>query len=1274
MATEAPLPDSEEERIEQLKSFSILDTEEEELFDEIARTAAAICETKISLISLVDSNRQWFKSHHGLEARETPRNISYCGHAILGDDVFIVEDSQKDERFRDNPLHLSAPHVRFYAGAPLVTQSGHKIGTLCVIDHEPRKLTKTQVSALKSLSRQVVSYLELRKNQKKISDLESNAKKLLSNMAEGFVIQNQKGEIVEFNDSALKILDVSADQLLGADQLDPKWQTIKEDYSPFPPIEHPSLVCLKTGKKVQDVIMGVMTPTNKLSWIKINSSPIKIDNESHCLTTFQDITQEKLQLNSKEEVLASISEGYWDWKIQEDFEYMSPKFWEILGIDPKTKKHHPGEWQKLIFPDDLKLLNENYDLHVESKGEHVFNQNVRYYHSDGRIIWVKYEGKVIEWDGDKPVRMVGTQRDVTDELKRTLDNEAYAKGLDTYAIVARTDFNGVITYVNDKFCQISGYDCEELIGNTHSLINSGYHDDAFFKNFWETIKSGKQWRGEIKNKAKNGDIYWVDTTITPALDDRGNVVDFFSFRYDITERKNKEKRDLFISQIRKQYIKSYEDPKPFFDYLLARVVEISDSEYGFIGRILLDENGEKYLKTYALTDISWDEKTRELFQNNSLEGLDFRNLDTLFGQVIKTETKLITNNPSEHESSGGLPFGHPPLKSFLGIPFFQSDKFIGMVGVANRAIGYSEEFYQFIAPLIEVIGETVGSYHLQKQIKRKDHELLEALRIIEIQNKILTVSTQDKPLTEKLKDSLDIVLSIDWLSIKKQGGIFLKKDNADKLILTAQYDLATPLLSICREIDFGECLCGRAAKERKTIFTGCVDHRHENTFEGMKPHGHYSVPIFYGEKLQGVIVLYLDHGHIGDESEVNALERISQSIGTLIYTSKVKEQLEKQERFSFHNAKLASLGQLAAGVGHEINNPMAIVKGHTSFLKKYIDQDTPNREKFNESLNIINLAVDRVTTIVKGLKTFSRSDMGDFTTFNMSVMLFETVDMLKEIYVKEAVSIEVDIESDLYIMGDRGRLQQVIINLFSNAKDAMKGKFNKIILTAKSSFGSVEIWVRDNGAGIPDDIIDKVFDPFFTSKGVNEGTGIGLALSHQIVVEHSGKLEIESTGVNGTTFYISLKQAAFEKTVSENIHPEPSIEAAEISGTVLIVEDEKPIRDIIELFVSEFGHKVITAENGRVAWDLYQKESASIDIIITDMQMPEMDGQELLTKIHSFSDSRPGCLIITGGVNINFEDQNSDLGKLIDGFIPKPFDMDIVGGKIKDLLIKNKSK
>jgi signal transduction histidine kinase len=177
----APLPANEAQRLEQLYRYSILDTEFEESYNELAEIAAYICNTPIALITLVDKDRQWFKAVVGADVRETPRDVSFCAYAIHSPQVLVVPDATQDERFADNPFVLQEPHVRFYAGAPLVTKDGFMLGTICAVDLCPRELNQHQIRALEVLSRQVVSQMELRLSHRRLREYAEQLQKLNTN-------------------------------------------------------------------------------------------------------------------------------------------------------------------------------------------------------------------------------------------------------------------------------------------------------------------------------------------------------------------------------------------------------------------------------------------------------------------------------------------------------------------------------------------------------------------------------------------------------------------------------------------------------------------------------------------------------------------------------------------------------------------------------------------------------------------------------------------------------------------------------------------------------------------------------------------------------------------------------------------------------------------------------------------------------------------------------------------------------------------------------------
>jgi hypothetical protein len=174
----APIPQNEAARLAALAEYHILDTAAEQVYDELTELAANICQVPIATISLVDRSRQWFKARMGLHQEETSRDIAFCAHTILGTEPLIVPDARKDGRFAKSPLVTREPHIRFYAGFPLLTQKGHALGALCAIDREPRQISAEQTRAMAILSRQVMALMEGRRISGRLATALANVKTL----------------------------------------------------------------------------------------------------------------------------------------------------------------------------------------------------------------------------------------------------------------------------------------------------------------------------------------------------------------------------------------------------------------------------------------------------------------------------------------------------------------------------------------------------------------------------------------------------------------------------------------------------------------------------------------------------------------------------------------------------------------------------------------------------------------------------------------------------------------------------------------------------------------------------------------------------------------------------------------------------------------------------------------------------------------------------------------------------------------------------------------
>jgi len=411
--------------------------------------------------------------------------------------------------------------------------------------------------------------------------------------------------------------------------------------------------------------------------------------------------------------------------------------------------------------------------------------------------------------------------------------------------------------------------------------------------------------------------------------------------------------------------------------------------------------------------------------------------------------------------------------------------------------------------------------------KRTEETLRRSYNTQTVLNSLLRLSLEEISFDEFLKKTLELVLSIPWLAFEKQGAIFLVEDESEVLVLKVQSGLAE-IQKSCSRIPFGKCLCGRAALTKEIEFADYIDERHEISYEGMAPHGHYCVPILYTDKVIGVINIYLKQGHRRNKKEEDFLVAITNALAGTIEHKKAEEERKNLLEQLVRSEKLAAVGELISGVAHEINNPLTGIIGLSELLlmenKESLDEDT------KKDLKSIYESSERIKKIVANLLRFARREAPVRKDASINELL-DTVLTIRS-YEMKVRNVEVirHYQIDLpLIMADPSQLEQVFLNLITNAEYAIHetGKAGTLTVTTALQEKQLEdkkviIEISDTGAGIPENVLAKIFNPFFTTKPVGKGTGLGLSVSYGIIKEHNGEIFARNQAEGGAVFTIEL--------------------------------------------------------------------------------------------------------------------------------------------------------
>lgn len=417
---------------------------------------------------------------------------------------------------------------------------------------------------------------------------------------------------------------------------------------------------------------------------------------------------------------------------------------------------------------------------------------------------------------------------------------------------------------------------------------------------------------------------------------------------------------------------------------------------------------------------------------------------------------------------------------------------------------------------------------------------------------------------------------------------------------------------------------------------------------GEQPQEFYEVlwqTILAGEKWRGEVVNRRKDGTTYWESMV--ISPIVDGAGNVTHFAAIKEDITEQRQIqqeTQQHERLAAVGQLAAGIAHDFNNILAVITLYTQLVHETADLDVKARGRLDTVLH----QSERAAHLIQQILDFSRRAVVDRQPLNLAKVVQETIDLLQRTLPKNIV-IQSDIQAGnlLQVKADATRMQQLVMNLCVNARDAMPdGGVLSIVmrrqvlqpdadgqmerpLVGMSAGDWIELHITDNGIGMPADVQPRIFDPFYTTKAPGKGTGLGLSQVYGIVKQHNGFIDVSSRPGKDTTFSIYLPAMPVTAAADGNSKVLPV--SAGGGETVLLVEDDPLTRQALIDSLEMLGYTVIVAVDGNEAFQIVQRQSAAIDLILTDYMMPNVDGRQLLEMLHAAGNVLP-VVILTGHI------------------------------------------
>ncbi|RUR76223.1 GAF domain-containing protein [Chlorogloeopsis fritschii PCC 9212] len=1197
-----PLPNNEAQRIEALLEYKVLDTPSEAAFDDLTRLASYICGTPIALVSLVDQNRQWFKSKVGLDALETPRDVAFCAHAILQSDVFTVPDATADERFATNPLVTSDPNICFYAGVPLTNPEGYALGTLCVIDYVPRNLTSEQVDALKILGRQVIKQMELRRNLANLV-LVTNRRKQVEKIRKHFFKRVAGG----FGLASLILLIIGLVSYHSTIVLINSSNQVKKTQETINSLE----ALLSHIKDAETGQRGYILTGQELYLKPYQAALAEVEQD---LKNLRNLTADKSQQQHidvlKPLLAAKLSE------LKETIELRQHK-----GFDAALQVILTNRGKNLM--DDIRKVI--YD--VEQKQRERLQQQLQIVKANANntilivaiaicssfiILAVIYYLIYREFTQRKTVE--DTLHEERNFISAVLDTVS--------ALVIVLNPQGQIVRFNQACEQITGYSFDEVRDRYFWNLFLVPEEVEPVKAVFEQLRAGN-----ITLNSHNYENYWrtkdsslrlISWSNTVLQDYEGSVEYIIGTGIDITERKRAEQH------LTAQYV---------ITRILAESTTVAEATPQILQAICESlgwDVSEMWLVNQQTDILSFS----QLWHQPCLDVEEFKTLSQkitfapemgLPGRVWSSNEPIwlvdVANDVSFLRSRVAAEVG---LHGAFGFPLRNGQKILGVITCFSQKI---QQYDQDLAKIMNSIGQQVGQF-----IQRKQSE--EELQRQNWRSQLLA------DVTLKIRESLQIeeILETSVKEVQKllqADRVLILRLELDGSVTAVQEALIPGFPKIKGEKIIDPCFAQSYLQKYRegqvstiaNIEQANIQACHVELLQKFAVKANLVVPLILKDELWGLLIAHqCNQPRQWINWEIELFRALANQIGIALAQAKLLEAeiLQRQElELARRQAELASQAKSAflANMSHEIRTPMNAVLGMTGLML-----ETPLNEEQRDFMKTIRISGDALLSLINEILDLSKLESGEMAletlNFDLSICVEEVLDLLAPQAHKKGLEIAALVYPNVptHLQGDASRLRQILMNLIGNAiKFTSTGEVVVQVELRSQTATTANIYftVTDTGLGIITEDQRKLFTPFTQVDASTTrkygGTGLGLAICKQLVTLMGGEVGVESQLGEGSKFWFEIpfaKQLQFFTRIDE---------CGILSDRrLLVVDDNATNGKIIYHQAIRWGMQIDQAHSAETALSIMMaacQQNKPYDVVLIDMQMPQTDGLELGEQI-----------------------------------------------------------